>query len=195
MTWSQQAEALLGAVVEAGALTAEVCAAAWRAGVHTDATDSLTGAALALYATPSMLLNGGLTPLPNDVELLNQATDLETAAGVCLVDARQLSDQVAAAARTAARDAEAASRAIQKAEKPEHVRAAEGKLREAQATVSDCEYAMEVLTGIGPRAARACDLLGQVPDDLATAYELPYQHIRTGRILPADGLFLTAARS
>lgn len=195
MTWSEQAEALLPGITETGTTAAGIVAAAWRAGVDVDATMGLTLAALEMYATPKDLLSGGLVPLPSDHVMLAQAADVATDTGNHATQVRALADQVVNALDVAVLAATAAAERARTASNPAEAFPARQDERQAQATIADCEYALEILVDMAGRLARAIDCLAHLPDELLTAYERPYEHRRAGGTLPYHGDFLTGVQA
>lgn len=190
MTCTDDAEALLTEVVETGLLIAAISSAAWRLGVDPAATQSLTTAAMLLYAERTDLLSGGLFPLPSDCEMLVQAADLATVTGEQLHAVHGMSEQVATALDAASNATIAAGERVRAAKDEAAARAARRDLDGALAGLADCEQALELLTGLGNRLKGALDCLLAVPDDLHEAYALPYAHLASGGTLPPGG-FLT----
>jgi hypothetical protein len=190
VTWSEQAAQLAEGAAELGVAAATINAATWAARVDPSATSGLVGAAMALDAPLHMLWPSG-PALPSDTALVSHASDMETAAGDLLGQARRLFDGAAQAHEAACEAAKAAAAASSAAKTGEESAAAASAMAEAQRQIADCECALELLSDLGPRIQRALACFARVPDDLAETYEAAYRLVRKGRKLPAHGDFLT----
>lgn len=191
-TWTGQAHLLEDAIREHGFRSAEVCASAWRARVNPDATNGLVGAASVLTDGQAMTgLWAQVPPCPKDSEMLEQAAELEGAVAELLEHARRLAGACRAQFETAADEANAAYARLAAAATPDARADAETRLEAARLVIADCEGALEVLGGTGARLDYALNCLRRVPDDYASAYEVPLAHVREAGPLPHDGDFLT----
>lgn len=189
MSYAAQAEGLAADAAEIGAGCAAVVAGCRAARVAPEATRSVVTAALILHA-PHLDLYAAAEPVPTDEALLTAAADLEASASDLLRDARRLRDQAAEARRAATAAATAASREEAQSGTTEATQTA---ISTAVSQAADCDAALEILDDVGRRLHHAAERLGHVPDDLETAYEVPYAHVRSGRVLPHSGDFLTPA--
>lgn len=188
--WTDRAHLLADAIREPGFRAAEVCASAWRARVIPDATRGLVGAASVLTDGQAMAgLWAQVPPCPADSVLLEQAAELEGAAADLLEHAGRLAAACGAELEAAAAEAATAHARLAATAAPDA--AAEARLEAARRMMADCEAALEVLGGAAARLDYALNCLRRVPDDYASAYEVPLQHVREAGPLPADGDFLT----
>lgn len=190
MTWTAQAEALAEDAREMGGLAAIIHAAAWSAGVDPQATQGLTGAALALGATVAMLM-ARTRPLREDREMTSHAADIEADTADLLKRAQDMLTGAGAALEEAHEAAAKAERDYRGALTQSREQAALQALDNALACIADCEAALEILADLAARLDYARTCLERVPDDLLTTYEVPYDHIRHGGRLPFHGDFLT----
>lgn len=188
MSWTAQAEALAEDAREMGGLAAVIHAAAWSAGVEPQATQGLTGAALALGATVAMLMTR-THPLREDREMTSHAADIEADTAGLLKRAQNMLAGAGAALDEAHEAAIKAKRAA--LSMAANAQAALQALDIALACIADCEAALEILADLAARLDYARTCLERVPDDLLTTYEIPYDHIRCGGKLPFQGDFLT----
>lgn len=188
MTWAARAEALADDLGELGGAVTSVNAAAWRAGVDPEATAGLSGAARALGARPPAF-STRIAPLPSDREMLGRAADLEADAGDMLRAAQDMRKAAAADWSRACDELRAVLAAQRAARSGEWITYT--AIAASQARIADCEVALEMLAEMIRCLAYVLTCLSRVPDDLATAYEVPYRHIRRGGVLPAAGDWLT----
>jgi hypothetical protein len=194
--WTGQAHLLADAIREPGFAAAALNAAAWSAGVNPEATAGLIGAASVLTSGDcGSQLWAQAGPLPNDQALLTAAAELEGAAVQLLKYASDMARDCRAALEAAQAAAAAATKAVAAAANAQARTAAEDALAAARGVIADCEAALEVIDDCGSRLAHAANCLRKVPGDLASAYEVPYQHVADGGQLPYDGEFLTGGIS
>lgn len=186
MSYAAQAEGLAADAADLGQDAAAVTAGCRAARIAPEAARSLVAAALALEA-PHPGFYAAAPPVPTDEALLTAAGDLESDAADLLNAARGLHDQAAAARQAASAAAAAAAREEAATGTTEATQTA---ISAAVSQAADCDAALEILGTWGPRLKYAAARLGQVPDDLECAYEVPYAHVRSGRKLPHSGDFL-----
>jgi hypothetical protein len=185
VTFQAAAEALADAAGELGHDCAATVAAAWAARVAPEACAGVTGAAVGLGAGQAELFQAA-DPLPSDADMRAAAEELAGGAWELLRRAADLEGEAQAglaAARQCERDAA----------RQEHGKGAEQAANAAagaRMAAADCECALEILDALTPRLKFALRRLEQAPDDLEEAYEVPYQHVRSGRSLPHSGDFL-----
>lgn len=190
--WTGQAHLLADAIREPGFTCAALNASAWAAGVNPEATAGLIGAAVALTGGDcGPQLWAQADPCLNDQAMLAGGAELEGAVADLLKHASTLARDCRAALASAYAAAAGAAAALDAATTGAARAAAESSLGAAQAEIADCEAALEVLDAAGHRLAHAANCLRRVPDDLASTYEQPYQHVRDGGELPFSGDFLT----
>lgn len=183
MTFQGRAEALTGGADDLGHDCAAAAARAWAARVIAPgACAGIIGAAMVLGAGQGELYQAA-DPLPSDQEMLGAAEDLAGAASELARAATDLSELAMAALAAARRDQRDALRR----DRAGH---AGDDAASAARRAADCECALEILDALVPRLTFALRRLEQVPADLAGAYEVPYQHVRSGRVLPHSGDFL-----
>jgi hypothetical protein len=181
-----EAEALAADTAELGELAAGIVAQGRAARVAPEATRGLVAAALTLEA-PQMALYAAAVPLRSDAALLDAAATLEADAGEMLAIARGMRAEAAEARRAAAAAAREAAAREGRDGTTEATRLA---IAAAVSEGADCDCALEILDVLIRRLHYATGRLGQVPDDLETAYEVPYAHVRRGGALPRSGDFL-----
>jgi hypothetical protein len=194
-SWTGQAHLLADGIREPGFAAAALNAAAWAAGVNPEATAGLIGAATALTSGdcgPQLWAQAG--PLPNDQALLTAAAELEGAVTQLLGYASGMAWDCRAALESAQAAAASAAAAVPAGSSQARA-AAEDALGAARGVIADCEAALEILGSCLGRLEHALNCLRRVPDDLASAYEVPYTHIRDGGTLPYDGDFLASGVS
>jgi hypothetical protein len=186
--WTARAEEIAEDATTLGGGVARVNARAWAAGVDPGATGGLVGAALTLGASPAQLLvRPDLQPLHDDREMRETASDLESEAAGMLRAAGDLREH-------AIRDHDAACTAIagQQAAQAAGGWPYPAAAGTARRVIADCECAIEIADVLIRRLEYAARCLSQVPDDLLDIYQVPYDHIRRGGVLPYRGDFLTA---
>jgi hypothetical protein len=191
MIWEPQAREIAAQAEEIGSDAALISAAAWRARVDSRATQSLTEAAMTLWASRESLVRGGGRPLPHDREMIARASDLETDTSIWLQRARVTFDQASAALDAAFAAARAAAAQASAAKNDTEASAAASAMAETQRQAGDCQAALEILQDTGLRLQHAHACFVQVPEDLAETYEACYDLIRRGGKLPHDGDFIT----
>ena len=171
---------------------ARLNAAAWAAGVAPEATHGIVGAALALGA-PTSALFARSRPLEHDKAMLEAAADLEASCAEMCRAARRMHDAAAIEAERAAAAIEAAQRAMRRAKTQAESAGLARAIEAAQRRIADCEAAMEILDDLIRRLRYATAALSNVPDDLQSAYEKPYELVRAGGVLPFAGDFITGS--
>lgn len=187
MTFQAAAESLAGAAGDLAGDAAVTVARAWAARILPGAVAGIIGGAMALGAASDELYQVA-DPLPSDQDMLAAAGDLAGSAFELLRAAAALEAEAQAALSAAACALREATRREARGQAPQ----ARDDAAAAALRIADCECALGILADLIPRLQFALRRLEQVPDDLATAYEVPYQHIRSGRTLPHDGDFLAA---
>lgn len=187
MSFAAQAEGLAADAADLGRDAALVVASGRAARIAPEATRGLVAAAVTLEA-PHLDFYAAAEPVPTDAALLGAASDLESGASDLLREAERLRIAAAEARKAAAVAAAAAHRQEGTAGSTEQTRMA---ISAAVSQAADCDSAIEILDVLARRLFHARDRLGQVPDDLESAYEIPYAHVRRGGALPHSGGFLT----
>lgn len=187
VTFQGQAEALAGGAEDLGRDCALTAARAWAARIVPAASAGIIGGALVLGAEHDELFQGA-GPLLSDQDMLADAEDLAGAAFELLRAAADLSGGAMAVLSSSRREQQDALRREREGGGGRARDDADSAARRA----ADCECALEILGELIPRLQFAIRRLEQVPADLADAYEVPYQHIRSGRALPHSGDFLAA---
>jgi hypothetical protein len=181
-----QAEAADADVTDLGRSAALIVAQAFRARIAPEATQGIISAALTLGADQSRLL-ASAPPIASDYDMLTAAEALAASAWTMGWALWQLRAQAEADIAAAARIERQARAEESKSGSTPGTAAAISCARQATA---DCEAAIELADVILGRLAYAHMRLGQVPDDLATYFDTPYDHLRRGRSLPNSGDFL-----
>ncbi len=168
-----------------------------------DALTSLAGAALALGAGSVDVYRASREPYARDTEMLEEVAEVEDATAAALHEAQELRDQArrelssARAAEWRARAALAAAHLMpaatgrQQAAKLAAAERAQRQIIEAQQQAEVCEEALEILVPFIRQLRLALACLRRVPEDLGETYEAIYDHIRSGRVMPKDGDWLT----
>lgn len=196
LTWTGQAQLLADDIREPGFAAAALNASAWSARVDPQATHGIVGAALALTSNDAgPALWAAADPCPDDATLLAAVTELEGVLAQLLAAATSMAGACRAALAAAVAAAAKARAVLTSTAGPDAKAAAQADLAAAQATIGDCEAALEIIDEAGTRLAHALNCLRRVPDDLASTYEEPYALIRDGGKLPYDGEFLTGGIS
>jgi hypothetical protein len=195
-TWTGEAHLLADAIREPGFACAALNASAWSARVDPAATRGLIGAALTLTSNDAAAALWAIAdPCPDDTALKETAAELEGWTAQLLQVATAMARDCRAALGEAINRASDAMAVINSDASPAAKAAAQASLAAARAVIADCEAALEVIDETGTRLAHAANCLRRVPDDLASVYEAPYQHVSDGGTLPYDGEFLTAGLS
>jgi len=195
-TWTSRAHLLADAIREPGFACAALNASVWSARVHPGATRGLIGAAMTLTSNDAAAaLWAAADPCPADMALLEAAAELEGWTAQLLRHASQMAQACRADLQAAYARASAAAAVLASDASPDAKAAAETERSAAMAAIADCEAALEIIDETGTRLAHAANCLRKVPDDLASVYEVPYQHRREAGPLPLDGEFLTAGIS
>jgi hypothetical protein len=190
--WTGQAHLLAADIREPGTGSAITCASAWRAGVTPEATHGLVAAAVALTGNDVLTsLWADVPPCDDDTTLLRYAAELEGDAAELLKRARRMARDCHTALAAACEEAARAHARLTAAADPQARAAAQAALDAARAVIADCEAALEIIDDCGHRLAHAANCLRRVPDDLASAYEKPYEFVHDGGKLPYEGVFLT----
>ena len=200
-TWTGQAQILADAIREPGFAAAAVSASAFRARVDPDATHGFVGAALTLTdGDAAKALWADMPPCPDDRTLLTQAAELEAAVAGLLEWARRMAAACRADLEAAVREHDAAvaqlnaavaSAAMGNPGGDGAAAAAMDRREAALRIIADCEAALEILAGCEGKLAHALNCLRQVPGDLGSTYEVPYQFVHDGGKLPYSGDFLS----
>jgi hypothetical protein len=195
----------LADIEELAAAAVEVLGSGRGARLDPDALTSLAGAALALGADSVAVYRARSKASTSDTELISDTEEVAADVAARLQGALDLAEETrrelarARAAEQVARALLAAARALPIKEKCDGCHGErEDAIAEAQAAIGEaladqgcCEDALETLTELIPGLRRALALLRKVADDLETAYEPVYDHVRSGHVLPADGDWLT----
>jgi hypothetical protein len=170
-----------------------------------DALASLAGAALALGAGSLQVYRAEAARFADDRELLDAVEDAEADVAGRVAATRQLQSEVSDALARAREDLEEARDDLDAARAmPVHrpcdgchaaraaaIAAAQERIRDAQERIAYCEQALRVLVPLAHRLAAALAAIRRVPGDLDGTYEQVYGHVRSGRLMPKDGDWLT----
>jgi hypothetical protein len=151
-----------------------------------EAVAGIVGAALALGAEKGELFQGA-EPLGSDQDMLAAAGELAGTAWEVLRAATDLAAEAQAALDAARQDQRAAARR----EGGQETAQARDDAVAAARQAADSECALEAAESLTPRVKFALRRLEGVPDDLRVTYEIPYDHVESGRTLPFSGDFIT----
>jgi hypothetical protein len=205
-SWLAAAEQFADDARELGFAAAETVAAAWRARCDPDATRSLIQAACALTGGDSQpRIWDKVPPSPSMAAFLESAEELEGEAATAGKHGRDMAAACEDALDQAIAEYEAARKrlaALQRcAPATEEARAAleaeiaalRERMAQLERVMAGCEAALDLLGQVLERLEYALNCFCRVPDDLAEAYEVPLDLIRSGGTLPWSGDFLTGA--
>lgn len=178
-----ETEALATDTEELGLAAALVAAQCRAAGLMPEAFGAVIGAALTLGA-PMDGLYAAAEPIASDRDLRTAAEQLEGDAGEMLTSARR-------ARATAEAERDAAYEKIRQAHRQNDTKS--GEVADcASSEAADCDAAIDIADVLIQRLEYVIRRLGEVPDDIGVTYEVPYDHIRRGGVLPHSGDFLDA---